>query len=193
MKTIMMNCYGKISNPGISVLPSPSAFIVKLALFCFILFWFYNYGNAQAGEIGKTKIIIGLSTPEMAHVGMTYRISNLSQLGVSVGAAPSWGETFTTISLEHRLYFGNNNERSNQKTFFTRQGTSFFLLTDEITLNLSVGKDFIFKNINNGFTMDFGVLMIPQKVNFYYNNTVFDVQQMIIIYPAIRFQFYFAL
>src|SRR5215213_1471913 len=121
---------------------------------------------AQTETVNKTKIVIGLSAPELLHAGVTYRIANISQLGVSLGVGPSWGTVLTIINLEHRLYLGKNSEKTNQKTWFFRQGTTFFPSAEssqKFTLNLTVGKDIIFKKIKNGITIDAGVFYLPES------------------------------
>ncbi|MBK5270337.1 MAG: hypothetical protein JJE22_04910, partial [Bacteroidia bacterium] len=112
---------------------------------------------AQKEAISKTRFVIGLSGPELLHAGVTYRIANASQLGLNAGVGPSSGLVWTSISLEHRLYLGKNSEIINQKTWFFRQGTTFFpqaKSSQQFTLNLTVGKDLVFKNINHGVTID---------------------------------------
>lgn len=42
-------------------------------------------------KINKTRFIIGLSTPELFHAGVTHRLANISEVGLNVGAGPSSG------------------------------------------------------------------------------------------------------
>ncbi|HYC40216.1 MAG TPA: hypothetical protein VEB63_06985 [Chitinophagaceae bacterium] len=71
---------------------------------------------AQEKESSNTRLVAGLSGPELLHAGVTYRIANVSQVGLNAGIGPSAGTVWTAFSLEHRLYFGKNSERSKQKT-----------------------------------------------------------------------------
>ena len=154
-----------------------------------LLFSFTLNLCAQKETINKTKIVIGLSAPELLHAGVTYRIANISQLGLSVGAAPSLGTIWTSVNLEHRLYLGKNSEKTNQKTCFFRQGTTFFPSAESsqrFTLNLTIGKDFIFKNIKNGITIDAGVFYLPKSER----SSVILVRSLN-LWPALRFEFYF--
>jgi hypothetical protein len=139
-------------------------------------------------KTNKTKFIIGLSAPELLHVGLTYRLANISQVGLNAGAAPSLGTTWTSISLEHRLYLGRNDQRINQKTWFFRQGTTFFPSAkspQQFTLNLTVGKDIIFKNIKNGISIDAGVFYLPKSTT----SSVILIKSLN-LWPALRFEFY---
>jgi hypothetical protein len=147
---------------------------------------------AQDTKSSKTKFVVGLSAPELFHIGLSYRINNTSQLGTSLGIFPSWGETFTAISLEHRLYLGKNNGRTNQKTWFFRQGTSYWLLPHDITLNFTIGKDLPFKNSKNGISIDLGLISLRKKLNTWYGNTLTDTEFYWQKYPAIRFELYFS-
>jgi hypothetical protein len=96
---------------------------------------------------------------------------------------------WTSISLEHRLYLGKNDVRINQKTWFFRQGTTFFPSaesTRRFTLNLTLGKDIPFKNIKNGITIDAGVFYLPESEY----STIILVKSLN-LWPALRFEFYF--
>ncbi|MEO8111769.1 MAG: hypothetical protein ABI594_17110 [Ginsengibacter sp.] len=144
---------------------------------------------AQKEAIHKTKLAIGLSAPELLHAGLTYRIANISMLGLNVGAGPSLGSVWTSVSMEHRLYLGKNNQRVNQKTWFFRQGTTFFpsaKSNQQFTLNVTLGKDFPFKNIENGITIDAGVFYLPESES----SSVILVRSLN-LWPALRFEFYF--
>ncbi len=145
-------------------------------------------------KTSKIRIVAGLSVPELFHAGVTYRIANISQVGVNAGLGPTWGATYTAISLEHRLYVGKNDKRTNQKTWFCRQGLSAFPLDEQYSLNLTVGKDITFKNSNDGITIDLGFISLLQDYEYWDEVTAsVDTRQKLIHYPAIRFEFYFPL
>lgn len=142
----------------------------------------------QKDKIGNTRFVIGVSGPELLHAGFTYRIANASQLGINAGLAPTWGGVWPALSLEHRLYFGKNDQRTNQKTWFFRQGTTFFTEASspqQFTLNLTVGKDIIFKNINHGITIDAGVFYLPENEE----SSIILVRSWD-LWPALRFELY---
>ncbi|MBK5272904.1 MAG: hypothetical protein JJE22_18035, partial [Bacteroidia bacterium] len=105
------------------------------------------------------------------------------------GVGPSSGSVWTSISLEHRLYLGKNSEKINQKTWFFRQGTTFFpqaKSSQQFTLNLTVGKDLVFKNINHGVTIDAGVFYLPGS-----ESSSLILVRSLNLWPALRFEFYF--
>src|SRR5690606_2858132 len=127
----------------------------------FILFFvlmFLSIGLfAQEGGAGKTRLIIGLSGPELIHAGLTHRVANFSQFGLSGGAGPTWGGVWPTINFEHRLYIGSGSDLT---TSFVRQGTTFFPVAKKpqrFTLTLTIGKGLKFSDSNNGLTIDLGV------------------------------------
>lgn len=143
---------------------------------------------AQNEKTSKTRIVFGLSGPELLHAGLTYRIVNFSTIGISAGIGPSFGTAWTAISFEHRLYFGNNEEKINQKTWFFRQGATYFPKAEssqQFTLNLTVGKDFVFKNIKNGITIDAGVFYLPES-----DDSSIILIRSLNLWPALRCQFY---
>jgi hypothetical protein len=144
---------------------------------------------AQEKPISKTKFIIGLAAPELFHAGIAYRISNTNLISLSAGVGPTSGSLWPSINLEHRLYFRRNSSRSNQKIFFFRQGTTFFTSArspQQFTLNLTVGKDIVFKNRNSGFTIDAGVFYLPES-----DQSSIILIRSLNLWPALRFQFYF--
>jgi hypothetical protein len=139
-------------------------------------------------KINKTRFIIGLSAPELFHAGVTHRLANISEVGLNAGAGPSSGTIWTSISLEHRLYLGRNDQRINQKTWFFRQGTTFYPSAkspQQFTLNLTVGKDIIFRKIKNGISIDAGVFYLPKSES----SSVILVKSLN-LWPALRFEFY---
>ena len=137
------------------------------------------------------KLVAGIAGPELLHAGINYRAGNSNLLGLNFGIGPTSGGTWPTISAEHRLYFGKNHERSGMKSWFCRQGVTFFpsaKSSQQVSFNLTVGKDLPFKKAGNGFTIDAGV--------FYLNDS--EESSIILIrslnlWPALRFQFYFGL
>ena len=145
--------------------------------------------HAQEKKISKTRFVIGLSAPELLHAGITYRIANASQFGLSVGAGPSLGTIWPSINLEHRLYLGKKSEKTNQKLWFFRQGTTFFpsaKSSQQFTLNLTVGKDIPFKKIKNGITIDAGVFYLPES-----ESSSIILIRSLNLWPALRFELYF--
>ena len=107
------------------------------------------------------------------------------------------GGIWPSVSLEHRLYLGKNDNKSGMKVWFFRQGTTYFpsagsssyegkTTSQSFTLNLSVGKDLPFKNPNSGATIDVGVFYLPGSER----SSVILVRTMS-LWPALRFEFYF--
>ncbi|MEP6794436.1 MAG: hypothetical protein ABJB16_08935 [Saprospiraceae bacterium] len=146
---------------------------------------------AQDVKISKTRIVAGIAIPEFLHLGASYRIANISQIGVSVGVSPSWGVTYTSLNVEHRLYFDKIGKKANQKTLFFRQGVSYFPAeqsSKNFSFNFTIGNDFIFKNSGNGITIDAGIIALLNHRSDYYRDGAIYV-----VWPALRFQFYFSL
>ncbi|HEX5552594.1 MAG TPA: hypothetical protein VFX43_05035 [Chitinophagaceae bacterium] len=160
-------------------------------LMVIITFLFFNFNVcAQIERVSKTRFVIGPSLPELLHAGVTYRIANASQLGLNVGASPDIEGVWPAISIEHRLYVGEDHKRSNQKTWFFRQGTTFYPSAEtsrKFTLTLTVGKDILF-NKKNGITIDAGVYYLPHSER----SSLILVKSLNLL-PALRFEFYFSL
>lgn len=153
--------------------------------------------QAQEKKSSKAKFTIGLSAPELFHAGARYRIANSSLIGLNAGLGPTMGGIWPSLSFEHRLYLGKNDNRSGMKVWFFRQGVTYFPAATEspepgkassqsFTLNLTVGKDFPFKKHNSGATIDAGVFYLPGSEN----SSIVIVRSMNLL-PALRFEFYF--
>lgn len=161
---------------------------MRYAMLLIILSSFNLILYAQDKKMNKARFVIGLSAPELLHAGLTYRIANASQIGLSVGAGPSLGSIWPSINVEHRLYFGKNSIKTDQKIWFFRQGTTFFPSAQspqKFTLNLTVGKDIPFKN-KNGITIDAGVFYLPES-----ESSSIILVRSLNLWPALRFEFYF--
>ena len=142
----------------------------------------------QDVSAGKTRIVAGLSIPELFHVGVTRRLSSISLLGLNAGGAPSFGKLRTLINVEHRLYVGKKSTITNQKEWFFRQGVSFLPALQPQTLNFTFGKDFIFKNIREGITIDAGIFLLRES-----ESSSIILLKSLDLWPALRFEFFFAL
>ncbi len=163
---------------------------MKFSILIIILFSYNLKLYAQKENTSKARFLFGLSAPELLHAGITYRIANISQLGISAGAGPSLGTIWTSLNLEHRLYLGKNDLRTNQKTWFFRQGTTFFPSAkspQQFTLNLTIGKDFPFYKIKNGITIDAGIFYLPGS-----ERSSIILVRSLNLWPALRFEFYFS-
>ena len=146
---------------------------------------------AQKEKISNQRFVMRLSAPELLHLGYSYRINNKSQIGVNTGIGPTLGGVWSTVSLEHRLYVGENDKRINQKTFFLRQGATLFPSArqrQKFSLNLTVGKDVVFKKKQNGITIDAGVFYLPDS-----ERSSVGLVKSLNLLPALRFQFYCSL
>jgi hypothetical protein len=156
----------------------------------FIICCCYCYaviGQLQTGR--KITTGLGLAAPELIHGFIGYRIANVSQLGLSIGAGPSYRSLWWAISLEHRLYLGSNNARTGVKAWFFRQGTTFFpqaRAPQRFTLNFTGGKDIPFKKITRGMTIDAGVFYLSQSEQ----SSIILVRKLK-LWPALRLLFYF--
>lgn len=145
--------------------------------------------TAQETPVKKTKMVLGLSGPELFHIGATHRLANSSLIGLNAGIGPSMGMVWTAISFEHRLYFWKNSPKNNQKVWFFRQGVTFFPSAESsqsLTLNLTLGKDIVFKKINNGITIDAGVFYLPES-----DESSIILIRSLNLWPALRFELYF--
>ncbi|QIL77293.1 hypothetical protein [Hymenobacter sp. HDW8] len=135
---------------------------------------------AQDTSLTKTKFVVGVSGPELLHLGVGVDVTTYNQLGVTVGVGPTWGGVWPTINAEHRLYFGKLQPATNRRKFFFRQGATYYTAGDEGAGVLSLGIDLRSKKANKGWTIDAGYfLFIPVDEDRYRKS-----------FPALRFQYY---
>ncbi len=155
-----------------------------------MLLLFHSTSISQDKKPGRFRFTLGLSAPEMLHGGVLFRLANASAIGFNAGIGPSSGKAWTSLSIEHRLYLGKNSERSNQKCWFFRLGSTYFpsatLPSQHFTLNCSGGKDIVFKNQKNGITIDAGVFYLPES-----GQSSIILIRSLNLWPSLRFQLYF--
>lgn len=149
-----------------------------------------SYGlHGQSEQSHHGRFVAGLSGPELLHIGVTYRLAGISLLGINAGIGPSAGTAWTAISFEHRLYFGAASGTHSQKTWFCRQGTTFFPQAkspQQFTFNLTFGKDLPFKYPYHGATIDAGVFYLPES-----ESSSLILIRSLNLWPALRFELYF--
>jgi hypothetical protein len=146
---------------------------------------------AQDEPVGKTRFLFGVGVPEFLHLGLSHKISPINQFGASLGVLPVWGgQAVVSVSAEHRLYFGPLSKVTNYKSFYFRQGLSYFPQgnTDPgSTLNLTIGKDFNFWTERNGLSLDLGIVYVGLDRNPGSSYKLYDNN----IGLGIRIQLYF--
>lgn len=166
--------------------------LFKILVSIFVFFICHHSLSAQTEKANrKTKFVLGISGPELLHAGAAFRVSNSNQLGINAGIGPSAGEAWTSISAEHRLYFGKNDSRSNQKEWFCRQGITYFPSANSsqhFAFTLTGGKDFSFNKPGNGITIDAGFFYLKDS-----ESSSIILVRSLNLWPALRFEFYFAL
>lgn len=165
--------------------------VLKIFIPLFILFSCGLDLPAQAEKKTTTNFVLGVSGPELLHAGVAFRVSNSNQLGINAGIGPSSGEVWPSLSIEHRLYLGKNDTKTNQKLWFCRQGATFFpsaRSSQKFALTLTGGKDFSFKKPGNGITIDAGFFYLPES-----ESSSIILIRSLNLWPAVRFEFYFAL
>ncbi len=160
-----------------------------------ILILFLCYSSilsAQENGISKTKFVVGIAGPELIHAGITYRIANSSSIGGQLGIGPTMGGSYPSINLEHRLYIGKNDARTNQKKWFIRQGITYYPGASDrrnLALTLTGGLDMPGKKKpKNGFTIDAGAFYLGDS-----EQSSIILVRSLNLWPALRFQFYFGL
>lgn len=135
---------------------------------------------SQTDSLTKTRFVIGLSAPELFHIGVNYDLASISQLGVTVGIGPTWGGVWPTINAEHRLYFGKIDPQKLRRKVFLKQGFTYYTAGDQNAFSFSVGGDLRSKNRARGWTIEIGAFILKQDKRDRHNK----------MYPALRFQRY---
>ena len=143
-----------------------------------ILLFLCLCGTAQ--HYSKTRIVVGLSAPELLHLGLAAQLTPHNLLGVSAGIGPTMGGVWPSLNAEHRLYLGRTQAATQRKQWFFRQGISWFPAGDDRAFTLSVGADLRSKRPGSGWTIDAGILQINAA----------DKGESPLYFPSLRFQYY---
>ena len=107
------------------------------------------------GQIIRTRLdfVGGIGYPEYLHGGIRYQYMEKGQIGIHYGGDISFKpEIIRTWTLEHMYHFGKNNFYSNRPVWYTRQGYTLSVQTDESYiyhhnyLDCSLGYDFPLNN-----------------------------------------------
>lgn len=134
---------------------------------------------AQIDSLSKARFVVGLSAPELLHLGAAVDLGKSNQFGIAAGIGPSWGTVWPTLNLEHRFYLGRASEFTNRRRWFLKQGVTYFPAGDEGAITLTIGADLNSKARNKGWTIDAGLFRLFPDKDRYRN-----------IGPALRFQHY---
>ncbi|MBC6607209.1 hypothetical protein H8B13_10295 [Hymenobacter sp. BT188] len=137
-------------------------------------------GFAQDVALTRTKFVVGVSGPELLHLGVGVDVTTYNQLGFTVGVGPTWGGVWPTLNAEHRLYFGNVQVGTNRRKLFFRQGVTYFTEGEEGAGVLSLGIDLKSKKANRGWTIDAGYCLLFPRTKDRYRDS----------FPALRFQYF---
>jgi hypothetical protein len=136
--------------------------------------------QAQTDSMSPARFVIGISAPELLHAGLAFNLGMGSQLGASVGIGPTWGGVWPSVNAEHRLYLGKTNQTTKRRTWFLRQGLSYFTAGPDLAATFSFGADLKSKRRDRGWTMDAGMFyLFPGERDRRRN-----------VFPAVRFQYY---
>jgi len=95
-----------------------------MKMFLFLTASFFSIISfAQTDSLSKSRWLVGFGFPELIHAGIRWDLFKHSQLGVSAGFVPNFGEMAVAASIEHRLYFTKINSR--RWNWFTRQSFTY--------------------------------------------------------------------
>lgn len=149
--------------------------------FCLVLLAGSCFLNIAAQEpLSKTRILCGLSAPELLHLGVATQITRSNMVGISAGVGPTWGGLWPSVNAEHRLYLGPSNRTTGRRQWFLRQSVSYFPGGEDVVFALTAGADLRSKRPGSGWTVDAGVWqLIPDEKG-----------EQARYAPALRFQYY---
>ena len=169
--------------PGLRVPYSYASKPTEMKILVTLALLILSIPDARAQDsLSKTRIGIGLSAPELLHVGIAHQLTSYNQLGVSAGIGPTMGGVWPSLSAEHRLYFGNRHPLTKRRQWFLRQGVSYYPAGDDVAVTFTLGADLGSKKAGSGWTIDGGVFFLPSSEKDEWINSR--------LIPALRFQYY---
>lgn len=135
---------------------------------------------ASQESLSRTRIVAGLSVPELLHLGVATQLTGSSLVGISAGVGPTWGGLWPSLNAEHRLYIGAKNRTTGRRQWFVRQSVSYFPSGEDLVLAFTAGADLRSKRSSSGWTIDAGLLQLRPD----------EKGERARYFPALRFQYY---
>jgi len=154
------------------------------------------------GQIIKTKLDIvgGLSYPEYVHGGLRYQYTDITQLGIYIGANINRADAIIhTYSVDNLIHFGKHSYHSNRPVWYARQGFTYDVSSENDRkrkfsfVNISLGREF---PINDwlGINLDMGLLMqVKEKTEFKAPDIKTEYETGLKFKPSLRLQIFFSL
>lgn len=171
--------------------------VLCLVVLCY---WTNSYAQSYSKD-QKFELDLGLGFPDLMHLGMKYKFTNLSKIGMSYGTIiiPNKSRRTSAVTLEHEYHFGKSNENSKMPIYYFTQKVSYLNdIKTDVTSNIfyftpSIGKAFYGEGplgINLDLGLNFRVYQ-SQKTDIVDDARSYD--QFPAVFPALRFQFFFNL
>ena len=134
---------------------------IKL-LYCILLIdiLLFNFSRQVSGQ-GNLKISAGIGFPELANIGIRYKVFDQTQIGLSIGYGTVLDIKLRSLSGDIFYHFGGFSKYSDLRPWYGRIGLNYFENRDYRKENylisyLRIGRDFnLFKHF--GISLDAGL------------------------------------
>jgi hypothetical protein len=134
---------------------------IKLS-YCILLIdiLFFTSSRQVSGQ-GNLKISAGIGFPELANIGIKYKVFDQTQIGLCIGYGTVFEVRLRSFSGDLYYHFGGLSKYSDLRLWYGRIGLNYFVNRDYRKENylisyLRIGRDFnLFKNF--GINLDAGL------------------------------------
>jgi len=128
-------------------------------LFIFLL----QFSYAQYDRTREIRLIASASLPELITLGGNVKITKLNVVGGSFGVLPAGGLLWKTANFEHHIYFSKSTSGDIIRKYYFRQGLTFTMPSNELSLSASIGVDRELNQNNDGLSFEAGVYYVFGK------------------------------
>lgn len=104
----------------------------------------------------KSRFVLGLSSPELLHIGYGIDVSRKYHIGITAGIGPSWGTAWPQFSIEQRILFATSDSPGQKGQWFFRQGFNYFPFGEDLLVTFSIGRDSKWDSNQDCWTFDLG-------------------------------------
>ncbi|MEN7549396.1 hypothetical protein AAG747_15840 [Rapidithrix thailandica] len=172
-------------------------------LYCWLTIFLFLPLIVQGQSFTKDKSLevdLGLGYLDLLHLGMKYRLSQNSQIGMSYGGVllTNTSRKQSTVTLEHLYHFGRKGSNTSLPLYYFSQKLSYVTDNRNATstnlyyLTGSIGKSF-YANGPFGVNLDIGLMVKLHDETVIDPTTPDEIHRPNYppVFPAFRFQFFF--
>lgn len=128
-----------------------------------VFFFINTICFAQYERTRESRITAGASLPELFSIGGNIKVTKLNVVGGSFGFLPAGGLLWKTVNAEHHIFFSKTTKGDIIRKYYFRQGLTFTMPSNELSLSASIGVDRELNQNNDGLSFEAGLYYVFGK------------------------------